>query len=157
MVFTFSACFGFGASFWTLWDPLMDVHLAPRPFETGLLGALGPAKSRSRLVFVRPRTAPRATQEASKRLQGAPKSTPRGLPNIKRLQDASKRPRGTDFDPFGEAAGPPEAMKRLEHNCTRKPKQTSKERAVAGTAGRHLDSCTIVVVQWCYGSTKIVL
>ena len=143
VVFTFSARFGLGASFWTLSDWLLAAHFASRPFDTGVLGALEPAKSRSTLVLF----GPERLQELSKRLQGAPKSTPRGLPNLKRLQDASKRPRGTDFDPFWEAAGPPEAMKRLEHNCTRTPKQTSKERAVAGTAGRHLDSRTVVLLQ----------
>ena len=66
VVFTFSACFGFGAYVCTIWDPLLDVHLAPRPFETGLLGALGPAKSRSRLIFFGP-----------KRLQERPKRHPR--------------------------------------------------------------------------------
>ena len=68
--------------------------MAPRPFETGLLGALGPAKSRSRLVFVRPWKPPRALQEGSRSASG-------GLQEVKRLQAASKRPSGTDFHPSG--------------------------------------------------------
>ena len=82
VVFTFSARFGFGASFWTLWG---RTHLVPRPFETGLLGALGPAKSRSRLVFSGPgslqersKRPPRALQEDSKSSRGS-KLRPRGL------------------------------------------------------------------------------
>ena len=92
MFFSFSARFGLGTSFWTLWGLLWDTHLAPRPFETGFLGARGPAKSRSRLVFCGP-----------KRLQERPKRHPRALHTsleaflwhikpFQELQEASKTP-----------------------------------------------------------------
>ena len=126
------------ARFWTLLASLLGAFWPSRWLKPVLEFLLERPRAVQDNIFG-PWSPPRALQEASKRLQEAPKSTPRGLPNLKRLQDASKRPRGTDFDPFGEAAGPPEAMKRLEHNCTRTPKQTSKERAVAGIAGWHLD------------------
>ena len=56
----------FWNQFWDLWDFLLVANLAPRPFETGLLGALGPAKSRSRLVFF----GPERLQERSKMEKG---------------------------------------------------------------------------------------
>ena len=95
--------------------------MVPRALERALRGARDLLKG------------PPAGLEGAKSAPEAPKNIPRGLRNLKKLQDASKRPRGTDVDPFWEAAGPPEAMKRLEHNCTRTPKQSSKKRAVAGT------------------------
>ena len=54
IILTFSARFGLGASFLTLWDSLLAAHFASRPFDTGVLGALEPAKSRSILVLFGP-------------------------------------------------------------------------------------------------------
>ena len=91
-MFTFSACFGFGTSFWTFWDPLLDVDLAPRPFETGLLGARGPAKSRSRLVFFGPerlQERPRGIQETPRGTQEYSKRPPKPQEAPRRLQEAS--------------------------------------------------------------------
>ena len=107
VVFTFSACFGFGASFWTLWDPLLDVDLGPRPFETGLLGALGPAKSRSRLVFF----GPERFQERPKRHPRDSKRHPRALQEASQTSRGSKTPPrglgGPILTPFGKPRGLP--------------------------------------------------
>ena len=63
---------------------LFGLPSGPGQFETSLLGALGPAKSRSRLVFF----GPRAAQERSKRV-------PRPLP------EAFMRPRRPKKAPGG--------------------------------------------------------
>ena len=75
----------FRGKFWDLPGYFLAIDLAPRPSKTGLLGALGPAKSRSRLGFFSPRagqdrsmSVPRPLQEAPMRPR-RPKKGPRGF------------------------------------------------------------------------------
>ena len=62
-VLPFPAWIVFGPRFWTLLGTLLGGHLAPRHAETGLLGGLGPSKSRFQLVFL----GPMRVQERAKR------------------------------------------------------------------------------------------
>ena len=95
--------------FWTLiWDPpglIFGGHLAPRHAETGLLGALGPSKSRSKPSFSLLQEPLRALQEASKSAPYAPGSSPLAYQALLvfkapiSLQDVYKRPPGPMWQP----------------------------------------------------------
>ena len=84
--------------FWNQFkDPpgtLLGAHLALRQCETSLLGALGPAKSRSQLCFL----GPEGLQEPSKSAPYAPGSLPLADQASSRaprgLQETSRRPPG---------------------------------------------------------------
>ena len=62
----------FRTAFWAPFGIVLGTHLDPKIAETNLLGALGPAKSRFRLVFF----GPGGVQERSKRHPGG--KTPPG-------------------------------------------------------------------------------
>ena len=68
--------------------------LAPKMAETCLDFFLGAPKSRSRVFF----SAPEASRSAPGDSQEPSKSCSRGLQELKRPQEGSKRPLGTDFD-----------------------------------------------------------
>ena len=91
--------------FWTwIWHPpglLLGGYLAPRQFKIGLLGALGPSKSRSKVTFF-----------GSKSLQERSKRRPRALHTplegflwptkpFSRAQEASRTPTRGLQGPFG--------------------------------------------------------
>ena len=75
--------------------------MAPRQAETGLLGGLGPSKSRFQLVFF----CPGGLQERSKRPTGGENKGKIRTPIAKRppraLQDALGSHFGAIFEPFG--------------------------------------------------------
>ena len=94
------------------WTPLRAPFWTPRQAETGLLGGLGPSKSRFQLVFF----GPGGVQERSKRPTGGENKGPRKRTIAKRpprgFQDQFGsqlgrilEPSGDDLDNFGTSWG----------------------------------------------------
>ena len=91
--------------FWTwIWHPpglLLGGYLAPRQFKIGLLGALGPSKSRSKVTFF----GSKSLQERSKRRPRALHTPLEGIlwptKPFSRAQEASRTPTRGLQGPFG--------------------------------------------------------
>ena len=95
----------FGTS---IWDPpglLLGGYLAPNQFETGLLGALGPSRSRFQYLL----GGPRGLQERPKRHPRAPHTSLEALlwpiKPFQELQEASKTPTRDLQGSFGTRVG----------------------------------------------------